>query len=233
MGFPGDSAGKESACNARDLGSIPGLGRFPWRREQQPTPVFWPGEFHGLCSLWGHKESDTTERLSLSLVYEYIFASPKEELLDKGRIHTHTGTYQKLSHPYHDLFNRWWDQKRHVWAGLGLRRLLTGLHHDQSFGQRTGFASRLAEIQTKEVGVRLSSLLRSVSLHTMQADITVSVTLSFFISLSAWVVCNQLVWTWDHNVLPTTEAMPFVAFLPWKWKPLANLFFCWVSHVIN
>ena len=31
-----------------------------------PTPVFWPGEFHGLYSLRGHKESDTTERLSLS-----------------------------------------------------------------------------------------------------------------------------------------------------------------------
>ena len=28
MGFPGGSAGKESACNAGDLGSIPGLGRF-------------------------------------------------------------------------------------------------------------------------------------------------------------------------------------------------------------
>ena len=26
----------------------PGLGRFPWRRERLPTPVFWPGEFHGL-----------------------------------------------------------------------------------------------------------------------------------------------------------------------------------------
>ena len=29
------------------------------------TPVFWPGEFHGLYSPWGHKESDTTEQLSL------------------------------------------------------------------------------------------------------------------------------------------------------------------------
>ena len=29
MGFPGGSAGKESACNAGDLGSIPGLGRPP------------------------------------------------------------------------------------------------------------------------------------------------------------------------------------------------------------
>ena len=29
QGFPGGSAGKESACNAGDLGSIPGLGRSP------------------------------------------------------------------------------------------------------------------------------------------------------------------------------------------------------------
>ena len=29
MGFPGDSDNKESTCSARDLGSIPGLGRFP------------------------------------------------------------------------------------------------------------------------------------------------------------------------------------------------------------
>ena len=33
-----------------------------------PTPVFWPREFHGLHSPWGHKESDTTERLSLVMV---------------------------------------------------------------------------------------------------------------------------------------------------------------------
>ena len=33
-GFPGDSDGKEFACNAEDLGSIPGSGRkIPWRRE--------------------------------------------------------------------------------------------------------------------------------------------------------------------------------------------------------
>ena len=30
------------------------------------TPVFWPGEFHALDSPWGYKESDRTERLSLS-----------------------------------------------------------------------------------------------------------------------------------------------------------------------
>ena len=68
--FPSGSAGKESTCNAGDLGSIPGIdpwvGKIPWRRERLPTPVFWPGEFHGLYSPWGHKELDTTEWLSLT-----------------------------------------------------------------------------------------------------------------------------------------------------------------------
>ena len=58
--------GKESAGNAGDLGLIPGLGRSNWKREELLTPVFWPGEFHELYSLWGHKESDTIEPLSLS-----------------------------------------------------------------------------------------------------------------------------------------------------------------------
>ena len=44
----------------------PYVGKIPWRRERLPTPVFWSGEFHGLYSAWGCKESDTTERLSLS-----------------------------------------------------------------------------------------------------------------------------------------------------------------------
>ena len=37
----------------------------PWRRERLTTPVFWPRELHGLYSPWDHKESDTTEWLSL------------------------------------------------------------------------------------------------------------------------------------------------------------------------
>ena len=47
MSVPCGSDGKESACNAGDPGSIPGLGRPPWRRELQPTPVFLRGESHG------------------------------------------------------------------------------------------------------------------------------------------------------------------------------------------
>ena len=44
-------------------GFYPWVGKIPWRRERLPTPVFWPGEFHGLYSPWSHKESDTTEWL--------------------------------------------------------------------------------------------------------------------------------------------------------------------------
>ena len=42
----------------------PWVGKIPWRRERLPTAVFWPGEFHGLYSSWGHREWDMTERLS-------------------------------------------------------------------------------------------------------------------------------------------------------------------------
>ena len=42
-GFPGGSDGKESACNEED----PWVGKIPWRRAWQPTPVMLPGE-----SLW-------------------------------------------------------------------------------------------------------------------------------------------------------------------------------------
>ena len=48
MGFPCGSDGKESACNAGDLGLIPGLGRSPGEGKGYCPPVFWPGEFHGL-----------------------------------------------------------------------------------------------------------------------------------------------------------------------------------------
>ena len=49
---------------------VPSLGReIPWRRKQQPIPVFLPGESHGQRSLaghspWGRKESDMNEELN-------------------------------------------------------------------------------------------------------------------------------------------------------------------------
>ena len=65
--FPGGPDGKESACNAADLGSIPRLGRSLGEGNGDPLPVFLPGELHGQKSLvgyspWGRKESDMTEQ---------------------------------------------------------------------------------------------------------------------------------------------------------------------------
>ena len=41
---------------------------IPWRRKRLPTPVFWPGELHGLNSPWSHKKSDMSEQLSLHFI---------------------------------------------------------------------------------------------------------------------------------------------------------------------
>ena len=67
-GFPGGASGKEPACQCRRLKRqrfSPWGGKVPWRRAQQPTPVFLPGESHGQSlvgySPWGHKESNKTE----------------------------------------------------------------------------------------------------------------------------------------------------------------------------
>ena len=75
--LPGGASGKEPACQCMRLkrcGFNPWVGKIPWRRTRQPTPVFLPGEFHGQRSLagyspWSLKESDTTEQVTLSLSY--------------------------------------------------------------------------------------------------------------------------------------------------------------------
>ena len=67
LGFPCGSAGKESACNAGDLGLIPGLGRSPG--EGKGYPFQYSGLENSMDYIVhaGHKESDITEWLSLSL----------------------------------------------------------------------------------------------------------------------------------------------------------------------
>ena len=66
LGVPGGSDGKDSACKCRRPGFDPWVGKIPWRRKRQPTPVFSPGGSHAQrslagCSPWGHKEFDMTE----------------------------------------------------------------------------------------------------------------------------------------------------------------------------
>ena len=64
MGFSGGSGSKESACNAGDLGSITGLGRYPGGGHVNPLQYSCQENPHGQRRLvgysqWGHKESDT------------------------------------------------------------------------------------------------------------------------------------------------------------------------------
>ena len=63
----------------------PWVGKIPWRRKWQPTPVFLPGKSHGQRSLagyspWHHKELDLTEQLTLSVSLEMLRYS--EELVN-------------------------------------------------------------------------------------------------------------------------------------------------------
>ena len=65
----GGTSSKEPACQCRRCkksGFNPWVGKIPWRRAWQPTPVFLPGESQGRgslvgCRLWGRTESDMTE----------------------------------------------------------------------------------------------------------------------------------------------------------------------------
>ena len=55
--FPGSTSGKEPACQHRRHkrhGFSSWVGKIPWRRARQPTPVFLPGESHGQRSLADH-----------------------------------------------------------------------------------------------------------------------------------------------------------------------------------
>ena len=67
--FPSGSDRKE-CLKCRTPRFKPWVGKMHWRKKWQPTPVFLPGESHGQrglagCSLWGRKELDTTEQLTV------------------------------------------------------------------------------------------------------------------------------------------------------------------------
>ena len=73
MDYPGGSDGKASVYNVRDLGSIPGLGRFPGEGNGNPLHTLAlkiprTEELGAGYYPWGRKESGTTERLHFTLV---------------------------------------------------------------------------------------------------------------------------------------------------------------------
>ena len=67
--FPGGSDSKESACNAGDPGSTPGLGRSLGEGNGYPLQYYGLENSKEPGRLWGRKDLDTTEQLSLSSEY--------------------------------------------------------------------------------------------------------------------------------------------------------------------
>ena len=73
----GGSDSKESACNAGDLGLVPGLGRLPGEGHDNPLQYSCLENPCGQRSLagyspWGPKELDTTDRLSTGHYFLYL-----------------------------------------------------------------------------------------------------------------------------------------------------------------
>ena len=68
INLPGASDGKSVCLQCKRPRFYPWIGKIPWKRKSQPTPVLLPGKFHGWRSLvsyspWGCKELDMTEQL--------------------------------------------------------------------------------------------------------------------------------------------------------------------------
>ena len=83
MGFPGGTSGKEPTYQSRRPRFNPWVGKIPWRRAWQPTPVFLPGESHGQRSLvgyspWGGKESDMTKVTWACMLATSIYKTDKQ-----------------------------------------------------------------------------------------------------------------------------------------------------------
>ena len=101
--LPGGAGGW---CRRR--GFNPWVGKIPWRRKWQPTPVFLPGKFYRQRSLmgsrlWGLKKADTTEWLSIHTHCLYStdgYAETKEDIMKKFmQIHSHSS--ENHSEHYH------------------------------------------------------------------------------------------------------------------------------------
>ena len=63
----------------------PWVAKIPWRREQLPSLVFWPGEFHGLYSPRGRRDSNTTDfHIKYKETFPFILLAHKLILKQKG-----------------------------------------------------------------------------------------------------------------------------------------------------
>ena len=99
-GLPRWLSGKKSTCQCRRHkrhGCNPWVGKIPWRRKWQPTPVFLPGQFHGQRSLAVHGVAKSQTQLS-----------------GWAHTHTHTHTHTLLAVPKYAEAS--WNKQDSVWA---------------------------------------------------------------------------------------------------------------------
>ena len=93
MGFPGGSVVNSPSANAGDAGDSefdPCIGKTPWRKKQQLTPVFLPGKYPGQRSLagyhpYGGKELDVTEHTqNQPIVADRLTSLPVHQCCTQG-----------------------------------------------------------------------------------------------------------------------------------------------------
>ena len=110
----------------------PLVGKIPWRRKWQPTPVFLPREFHGQRNLvgyspWSDKELDMTDQITHTHTHTHIHTHTHTHTHTYTHIHTHTHTHThthkgrgKEPSVLWSLSAGSWDTKRLDWKGLRL-----------------------------------------------------------------------------------------------------------------
>ena len=110
LGFPGGSDGKESTCNAWDLGLIPGLGRPPGGERGKLLQSSCLENLCGQRSLavyspWGRKEWDTTEWLSTAHTWNHLLSQWPKRISATRDPHE---TCNSINYATHLVFEDMW-----------------------------------------------------------------------------------------------------------------------------
>ena len=210
LGFPCGSAGKESACNAGDLGPIPALGRSPGRRGWLPTPIFWPGEFHGLYSPCGHRESDTTEWLALS---PYIYIDRESEIfIMSDWLRSPRNFHLKVKWPW-KLTVKFQTKSKGLWpkgaSGMSPTQIWRPEKRKCWYPRGITFKEKVDVVTRGHFCSSFNSVLFCA--HTGNNDLLYS--LYWFKGKS---IPNTIIYTTSSNVLPATRT--FCGLVKWTFK---------------
>ena len=119
MSFLVSSVGKESTCNAGDLGLIPELGRSPGGGHSNSLQYTCLENPHGQRSLvgyspWGHKGSDTTEHTYTAIQCAFIYKTIKALVKTSSMLQSfllvqlHNLTWEVLLYCVREVIKHWW-----------------------------------------------------------------------------------------------------------------------------